>query len=82
MIIPIEQLQTDTLLKIIEEFVLQEGTDYGESEVPLEQKVQQVLEQLKRGEALLMYSELHETVNIFSKDHLDLHQNDESKTEV
>ncbi len=74
MIIPIEELQAETLNTIIEEFVLQEGTDYGEAEVPIAHKVQQVLMQLQRGDALLMYSELHETVNIISKDQLALHQ--------
>ena len=64
MIIPIEQLDPETLYAIAESFVLREGTDYGDVEFDMSQKVQQVLEQLKDGRALLQYSELHETVNI------------------
>ena len=47
MIIPIADLSEDTLLNIIEGFVLREGTEYGEADVSLEDKVQQVLAQLK-----------------------------------
>ncbi|MFT6777368.1 MAG: hypothetical protein ACJAV1_001285 [Paraglaciecola sp.] len=70
MIIPIADLTQDTLLNIIEGFVLREGTEYGEADVPLENKVQQVLIQLKLGDVLLVYSELHETVNIIPKQQL------------
>ena len=54
----------ETLDNIIESFVLREGTDYGDYNVTLEQKVAQVREQLKAGQAVLEYSELHETVDI------------------
>jgi uncharacterized protein YheU (UPF0270 family) len=70
MIIPILDLNEETLLNIIEGFVLREGTEYGEADVSLEDKVQQVLAQLKSGEVLLVYSELHETVNIIPKQQL------------
>ncbi|RUO30663.1 hypothetical protein CWE12_05310 [Aliidiomarina sedimenti] len=62
--VPYEQLETDTLNTLIEHFVLQEGTDYGEQEVSLSTKVEQVRDQLRRGEALIVYSELHESVHI------------------
>ena len=64
MIIPIEQLEPQTLQAIVESFVLREGTDYGEHEFSLKQKAAQVLNSLKSGEAILIYSELHETVDI------------------
>ncbi|CDH33659.1 YheU family protein [Xenorhabdus bovienii] len=68
MMIPWQQLVPETLLDLIESFVLREGTDYGEDEKTLEQKVQDVKRQLERGEVLLVWSELHETVNIMSKE--------------
>ncbi|UAA38900.1 YheU family protein [Paraneptunicella aestuarii] len=68
MIIPIEELEAETLAAIAESFVLREGTDYGEEEVSLSAKVEQVLVQLRSGEAVLLYSELHETVDIVPKD--------------
>jgi len=64
MIIPLDELQPDTLTAIIEQFVLGEGTDYGEQVYSLQQKVAMVRRQLEKGEALLVYSELHDSVNI------------------
>jgi uncharacterized protein YheU (UPF0270 family) len=67
MIIPWKELDPDTLANLIEAFVLREGTDYGEQELSLEQKVNDVRRQLTNGEAVLVWSELHETVNIMPK---------------
>lgn len=71
MIIPIDQLAPETLTAIIEQFVLSEGTDYGEAAYSLEQKVAHVHTQLKNGTALLVYSEQHESVNIISRQVFD-----------
>jgi len=68
MIIPFNELNTDTLNSIIKEFVLQEGTEYGAEDVAMDDKIQQVHAQLKQGTAILVYSELHETVNIIPAD--------------
>ncbi|WP_227136309.1 YheU family protein [Kosakonia radicincitans] len=67
MIIPWQEIDADTLNNLIESFVLREGTDYGEHERSLEQKVADVKRQLQRGEAVLVWSELHETVNIMPR---------------
>lgn len=67
MIIPHQQLAADTLYNLIESYVLREGTDYGEHEIAIEQKVAQVKQQLNNGEAMVFYSELHESVTIISK---------------
>lgn len=64
MIIPWQQIPDDTLHNLIEYYVLREGTDYGEQEVPLQQKVEQVKQQLKAGDIVVTYSELHETVSL------------------
>jgi uncharacterized protein YheU (UPF0270 family) len=70
MIIPIADLTEETLFNIIEGFVLREGTEYGAADISLAEKVQQVLTQLTLGDVLLVYSELHETVNIIPKQQL------------
>lgn len=62
--IPWQSLDSETLTNLIEYFVLREGTDYGEHERSLSEKVDQVRQQLKSGEAVLVYSELHETIDI------------------
>ena len=67
MIIPWQDLDPETLHNLIESFVLREGTDYGEHERSLDDKVADVRQQLKNGEALLVWSELHETVNIMPR---------------
>jgi len=71
MIIPLEQLSADTLQAIIEDFILREGTDYGAVDTSKSDKVAQVMQQLKQGSALLVYSELHESVNILPKEQFD-----------
>jgi len=67
MIIPWQDLAPETLDNLIESFVLREGTDYGEQERSLEQKVADIRRQLQSGEVLVGWSELHETVNIMPR---------------
>ncbi len=67
MIIPWQDLTAETLENLIESFVLREGTDYGEQERSLAQKVADVRRQLQQGEVVLVWSELHETVNIMPR---------------
>ncbi|MCG6269585.1 YheU family protein [Vibrio furnissii] len=69
MIVPWQQIAPDTLDSLIREFVLREGTDYGEVEISLQEKVDQVKAQLQSGEAVIVYSELHETVDIKVNQH-------------
>ena len=64
MIIPLEQLNSDTLTAIIEDYILREGTDYGAIDASKKDKISQVKRQLEQGSAVLVYSELHESVNI------------------
>ena len=67
MIIPISELSNEVLHNIAEEFVLREGTDYGELELSLEQKVARVLNQIQRNQVLIVYSDQSKTVNLMSK---------------
>lgn len=67
MIIPWQELNAETLRNIIESFVLREGTDYGLEEKTLDEKVADVEQQLKFGELVIVWSELHETINIMPK---------------
>ncbi|MGH1462427.1 MAG: YheU family protein [Neptuniibacter sp.] len=70
MIIPYDQLATDTLISLIEEFVSRDGTDYGEEETPLYKKVEQVKAQLVSGEAVILFSESTGQCNIVPKNKL------------
>ena len=64
MIIPWQDIAPETLDNLIREFVLREGTDYGSVEVSLQSKIEQVKKQLQNNEAIIVFSELHETVDI------------------
>jgi uncharacterized protein YheU (UPF0270 family) len=62
--VPMTQLAPGTLQALVESFVLREGTDYGEQEVPLATKVAQVVGQLQRGEARIVFDPATESVDI------------------
>jgi uncharacterized protein YheU (UPF0270 family) len=62
--IPLTELPPETLQALVESFVLREGTDYGAQEVPLATKVGQVIKQLQRGEARIVFDPATESVDI------------------
>jgi uncharacterized protein YheU (UPF0270 family) len=63
-VVPHTELSADALLGVIESFVLREGTDYGERDVPFETKIMQVRRQLERHEAEIVFDPNTETVGI------------------
>jgi uncharacterized protein len=62
--VPYTELREDVLHAVIESFVLREGTDYGEKEHSLEDKVARVLIQLKQREAKIVYDPESDSVTI------------------
>jgi uncharacterized protein YheU (UPF0270 family) len=62
--VPHGELSADTLRGVVESFILREGTDYGEREVSLEQKLAHVYRQLERGEARIVFDPNTETIDI------------------
>jgi uncharacterized protein YheU (UPF0270 family) len=65
--VPYTALSRDALLGLVESFVLREGTDYGEREFSHEQKVAQVIAQLERGEARILYDPETESVALLPR---------------
>ena len=65
--IPHRALSPDTLQALIEEFVLRDGTDYGETEIPLAKKSRQVMEQLDHGDIVIVFDAETESCNIVRK---------------
>ena len=55
MIIPWQELPTETLENIVESVVLREGTDYGSHEFSLEQKKQHLLNKIHNGSAVIVW---------------------------
>jgi uncharacterized protein len=58
------ELSPDALDGVIQSFVLREGTDYGERDVPFETKILQVRRQLERREAQIVYDQNTESIDI------------------
>ncbi|WOG29701.1 YheU family protein [Endozoicomonas sp. 8E] len=63
MIIPYQELNTETLNNLIADFVSREGTDNG-FEQDQESRIQQVLGLLKSGEVSIVFDPETESVNI------------------
>lgn len=53
--VPWEELSPEALRGLVEEYITREGTDYGHREVSLDRKVEQVMAQLRSGEAVVSY---------------------------
>ena len=64
LVIPHSELSAEALRGLIESFVLREGTEYGSQDVPLDAKVAQVVRQLERGEARVIFDPESEVVDI------------------
>ena len=64
LVIPHRELTPDALRGLVESFVLREGTEYGDHDVPLESKVAQVMRQLERGEARVIFDPESELVDL------------------
>lgn len=62
--IPHTELSADALRGVIDNFILREGTDYGDRVVSHDEKVAQVLLQLERHEARILFDPLDSSVTI------------------
>ena len=64
MIIPWDKLSGPALEGIVEEFVLREGTEYGQHDVSLDQKKLDIKKQLERAEAQITFDAETKTCSI------------------
>ena len=62
--VPHGELAPATLRAVIESFVLREGTDYGSQDASLDRKVADVMHQLERREAVIVYDPVSDSVDI------------------
>jgi uncharacterized protein len=63
-LVPPEELPPELLRAVIEAFVLREGTEYGEREYTLDEKVAHVEQQLRKNEARIVYDPNTQSVDI------------------
>lgn len=68
--IPHQALSADALRGVVESFVLREGTDYGEREWLLGQKLAHVIAQLEAGQAKIFFDPISETVDIVTTERI------------
>jgi uncharacterized protein YheU (UPF0270 family) len=68
--IPHDELAPETLTRLLTEFVTRDGTDYGEVETTLEQKISQVRAQLRSGEIVIVFDAESETCTLIPKHEL------------
>ncbi|MCL4159215.1 UNVERIFIED_CONTAM: hypothetical protein GTU68_012975 [Idotea baltica] len=65
--IPWESLDEDLLLRLIDEVVTRDGTDYGIAEISRERKIEEVRAALKAKRAIIQWDVDSETVSIQEK---------------
>ncbi len=66
--IPYEQLSSEALDGIVQQFISKDGQDSGHSDIPFEKKMLQVKQQLKAGRAVIFFDQFTQTCNIILKD--------------
>lgn len=66
MIIPHKQIAPETLHALLESYANRDGTDYGEVELSLEDKVRQLESALERGDIVLCYEEQTDSINLMT----------------
>jgi len=67
MIIPWQELEEETLYNVLDSFILREGTDYGARELSLDENRERLLAELKADKVVIVWSELHESLDIKDK---------------
>jgi uncharacterized protein len=68
-VVPYTALAADTLRAVLESYVLREGTEYGERDFTLAEKVAHVMRQLERGEARIIFEPISQSIAIVPAAH-------------
>ena len=66
MLIPYEQLQAETLTRLIEDFVTRDGTDNGD-DTPLETRVLRVRQALAKGQVFILFDPESQQCQLLAK---------------
>jgi len=62
--VPYEQLEPEALQNLIQEFVTRDGNDWGEAGGTIEDKVAQIMQQLRNRKAKVVFDLKSQTANI------------------
>jgi uncharacterized protein YheU (UPF0270 family) len=66
--VPLDRINLDTLRKMVEEFVTREWSDLSDADCTFEDKVEQVMQQLKDHRIKVVFDLTSETCNIVPAD--------------
>jgi uncharacterized protein YheU (UPF0270 family) len=77
MIIPADQLPPETLDKIVREWLMRQGEDWGLVEGGIDDAVPVARARVLKGDLVILWSETEETLNILSKD--DVRRSDQTE---
>ena len=64
--VPFDRINPETLRKMVEEFVTREWSDLADSDYSFEDKIEQVMQQLKDNKIKVVFDLTSETSNIVS----------------
>lgn len=67
LIIPPERLEQTILDDVLEAYINREGTDYGDRELSLEEKLANLRPQVYSGEVLIVYDEDNESLTLMTR---------------
>jgi uncharacterized protein len=62
--VPYDRINPDTLRNLIQEFVTRDGADWGDAGCTLEDKVEEVLQQLRKKKVKVVFDLKSQTANI------------------
>lgn len=69
-VVPLEKLSEEALTGLINEFILREGTDYGQREFTLAEKHRQIRKQLSAGKIVIVFDPTEESASIVRMEEL------------
>jgi len=70
--VPPGRLQADVLRALLEDYATRDGTDYGEREATLDEKVARLQQQLRAGTLLLLYDVDSEQWDLVAREQAEL----------
>jgi len=70
-IVPLDRINPDTLRKMAEEFVTRDWSELTDAGSSLDQKIEQVIRQMKDGRAKVVFDLTSETCNIIPLDRIN-----------
>jgi len=68
--IPLERVDADVLQAMLEDYASRDGTDYGERELSLGEKVSNLMRQLDKGSLAIVYDLASEQWDLLSEERL------------